>query len=172
MRRVLAGIRRHRGLVPARRRTALRPAHIAAVLAAMDPEQQLAAARDTVLFLIGWKAALRADDLHRLDMADLRLEDTTGAHAVGEGPGLAVRLRRSKTDQAGQTVTVGSTATPPRPDGTGDPLDAVAAWTRWHGEHDGTFRSHPDPAPRPSSPRLEDRLTPRPPARWTPVFSR
>jgi len=87
VRRVLAGIRRHRGLVPARRRTALRPAHIAAVLAAMDPEQQLAAARDTVLFLIGWKAALRADDLHRLDIADLRLEDTTGAHAVGEGPG-------------------------------------------------------------------------------------
>jgi len=132
VRRVLAGIGRHRGFVPARRRTALRPADIAAVLAVMGPDQSLADARDTALFLIGWKAALRAEDLHRLDIADLRLEDAAGAGAVGEGPGLAVRLRRSKTDQTGQTATVGITAARLRPDGRADPLDAVTAWTRWH----------------------------------------
>ena len=38
VRRVLAGVRRHRGLTPPRRRTALRPADMHTVLAAMRPE--------------------------------------------------------------------------------------------------------------------------------------
>ena len=128
VRRVMTGIRRHRGTAPARRRSALRPTDMAHILATLDPDQSLAAARDAALLLIGWKAALRTDDLHRLDIADLRVEDPD----AGGGGGLAVRLRRSKTDQTGQTVTVGITATPARGDGNPDPLDAVAAWRRWH----------------------------------------
>lgn len=80
------------------------------------------------LLLIGWKAALRTDDLARLAITDL---------AVSED-GLTVHLRRSKTDQTGAGDAVGITATDP--DG---PLDAVTAWTRWrnrlasHGIHTG-----------------------------------
>ena len=51
-----------------------------------------------------------------------------------DGGGLAVRLRRSKTDRAGTTVIVGITATDPLPDGSPDPLDAVHAWRRWHNQ--------------------------------------
>lgn len=77
------------------------------------------------MVLIGWKAALRTDDLHRLDIADLRVEDGD------TGRGLAVRLRRSKTEQTGRSITVGITASE-LPDGSPDPLDAIAAWVRWH----------------------------------------
>jgi hypothetical protein len=68
------------------------------------------------LLLIGWKGALRTDDLHRLDTTDIA---TTG-------DGLLVHLRRSKTDQTAAGRTVAITTTTP-----GDPLDAVAAWVRW-----------------------------------------
>ena len=135
VRQVLAGIRRQRGLNPTRRRTALRPPEMAAIQASLVPDERLVDARDAALLLIGWKAALRTDDLHRLDVGDLRVEaaDTPGAaDPAAPGAGLAVRLRRSKTDQAGQAVTIGITASPPRADGSPDPLDAVAAWTRWH----------------------------------------
>ncbi len=60
------------------------------VLTAMRPDDELADARDTALLLIGWKAALRTDDLHRLDIADLVLEDagdTSSPDRVGDEPG-------------------------------------------------------------------------------------
>jgi integrase len=116
VRRVLAGIRRHPTLAPSRRRSALRPPDMAAILEFLGPDEHLADARDAALLLIGWKAALRTDDLHRLDIGDIVTTDD----------GLLVHLRRSKTDQAGTGRSVGITATTPE-----DPLDAVAAWVRW-----------------------------------------
>jgi integrase len=116
VRRVLAGIRRHPTLAPARRRGALRPSDMAAILQDLDPDEHLAAARDAALLLVGWKGALRTDDLHRLDITDIVTTDD----------GLLVHLRRSKTDQTGAGRTVAITTTTP-----GDPLDAVAAWARW-----------------------------------------
>ena len=134
VRRVVSGIRRQRGLTPTRRRTALRPADMTAILAAMRPDDRLVDARDAALLLIGWKAALRTDDLHRLDIADLKVESAEKVGGVVDGGGLAVRLRRSKTDQTGTTVTVGITASDPLPDDTPDPLDAVHVWRRWHNQ--------------------------------------
>ena len=132
VRRVMAGIRRHRGLTPTRRRTALRVADVHALLAAMRPDEHLADARDAAVLLIGWRAALRTDDLHRLDLADLTIDHTDdGSGTGGGGEGLAVRLCRSKTDQTGRTVTIGIAAVDPRRDGTPDPLDAAAVWRRW-----------------------------------------
>jgi integrase len=88
---------------------------LAAILEHLDPEEHLADARDAALLLVGWRAALRTDDLARLDLEDISTTEE----------GLLVRLRRSKTDQTGAGATVGSTATPE------DPPGAVAAWTRW-----------------------------------------
>lgn len=116
VRRVLAGIRRHPTLTPARRRTAMRPADMAAILAGLNPDDHLADARDAAILLIGWKAALHTDELHRLDVTDVVTTDD----------GLLVHLRRSKTDQAGEGRSVGINATDPE-----DPLDAMAAWVRW-----------------------------------------
>jgi integrase len=116
VRRVLSGIRRHPTLAPARRRSALRPADMVTILQDLDPDEHLADARDAALLLIGWKAALRTDDLHRLDITDIVTTDD----------GLLVHLRRSKTDQTGAGRTVAITTTEPD-----DPFDAVAVWVRW-----------------------------------------
>ena len=137
VRRTMAGIRRHPGVAPPQRRAAARRDPLVAVLEALRPDEHLADARDAALLLIGWKAALRTDDLARL-----RLEDLHASEA-----GLSVFVRRSKTDQAGHGTTLGIAA-PPRTDQPpeGDELgllDAGAAWVRWrnllgaHGITDG-----------------------------------
>jgi integrase len=128
--RVLAGIRRQPTVRPVRRRDALRTEDMDTILATLDPAEHLADARDAALLLIGWNAGLRTDDLARLDITDL---------VVVPDQGLAVHLRRSKTDPTGTGATLGITTA----DQPGDPLDAVAAWTRWrnrlasHGLHTG-----------------------------------
>ena len=75
VRRVLAGIRRHPTLGPARRRSALRPVDMTAILEGLDPDEHLADARDAALLLVGWKGALRTDDLYRLDIGDIAITD-------------------------------------------------------------------------------------------------
>ena len=117
VRRVMAGIRRvpH---PPVRRRTAARTAAIAAMIAPLEPARHLADARDLAILLIGWKAALRTDDLHRLNIEDLTISDE----------GLTVRLTRGKTDQEGRGVAIGI-AHPTENEEA--PLDAAAAWARW-----------------------------------------
>jgi hypothetical protein len=128
--RVVAGIRRQPTVRPVRRRDALRTEDMDAILATLDPAEHLADARDAALLLIGWNAGLRTDDLARLDITDL---------IVVPDQGLAVHLRRSKTDPTGTGATLGITAA----DHPSDPLDAVTAWTRWrnrlasHGLHIG-----------------------------------
>jgi integrase len=102
VRRTMAGIARHPGVAPVTRRAAARRDDLARILAAMSPEEHLADARDTAMILIGWKAALRASDLAGMRIEDQRLTDD----------GLAVHLRRSKTDQTGTGATIGITAAP------------------------------------------------------------
>uniref|UniRef100_UPI003F4971F9 hypothetical protein n=1 Tax=Pseudonocardia sp. CA-138482 TaxID=3240023 RepID=UPI003F4971F9 len=140
VRRTMAGIRRHPGVAPVTRRAAARRDDIAAILATLRPDEHLADARDAALILIGWKAALRADDLIRMRIEDQRLTPD----------GLAVHLRRSKTDQTATGTTIGITTSPPPdrgdqtdPTDRGDQtdhddeaappvsLDAAAAWSRW-----------------------------------------
>jgi integrase len=101
VRRTMAGIARHPGVAPVTRRTAARRDDIARIVATMSPQTHLADARDTAMILIGWKAALRASDLAGMRLEDQRLTDD----------GLAVHLRRSKTDQTGTGATIGITAT-------------------------------------------------------------
>jgi integrase len=113
VRATMAGIARHPGVPPVTRRAAARRDDIAAIIAAMTPEAHLADARDTALILIGWKAALRASDLAGMRLQDQRLT----------ADGLAVHLRRSKTDQTGTGATIGITATTTTADtATYDPL--------------------------------------------------
>jgi integrase len=141
VRATMAGIRRHPGVAPVTRRAAARRDDIAAILATLRPDARLGDARDAALILIGWKAALRADDLTRMRIEDQRLT----------ADGLAVYLPRSKTDQVGAGHTIGIAASPSAdPDEGADdedvgdddrvddglarpavPLDAVAAWSRW-----------------------------------------
>lgn len=71
-------------------------------MAVLSPEQHLADARDHALLLIGWKAALRTDDLARLHLSDLHSSEQ----------GLSVHLARSKTDQTGHGTTLGIAAPP------------------------------------------------------------
>jgi integrase len=132
VRRTMAGIRRHPGVTPTTRRAAARRDDIATILATLTPEDSLTDARDAALLLIGWKAALRANDLVGMRIEDQRITDD----------GLAVHLRRSKTDQTGTGTTIGITRSPasPRPTSPdeigagaarGVCLDAVAAWAHW-----------------------------------------
>jgi integrase len=135
VRRTMAGIRRHPGVAPTTRRAAARRDDIATILATLHPENSLADARDAALLLIGWKAALRANDLVGMRIEDQRITDD----------GLAVYLRRSKTDQTGAGTTIGITrsATSREPSDSGEAsqadagparevsLDAVAAWAHW-----------------------------------------
>ncbi|GAA4828566.1 site-specific integrase [Actinomycetospora corticicola] len=138
VRRTITGIRRHPGVAPTRRRAAARREPLVEVLRLLKPEELLADARDHALLLVGWKAALRTDDLARLHMSDL--------HASEQG--LSVHLSRSKTDQHGTGATIGIAAPSPEVsagEGSGEStlLDAGAAWTRWrdllgsHGITDG-----------------------------------
>jgi hypothetical protein len=138
VRRTLAGIGRHPAVGPPRRRAAARRDPPLELLRTLNPEESLADARDHALLLIGWKAALRSDDLARLRMADMHASDQ----------GLSVFIARSKTDQAGRGTTLGIAAPAPEVtagEGSGEStlLDAGAAWIRWrdllgsHGILDG-----------------------------------
>ena len=128
VRRTLAGIVRHPALAPPRRRAAARRDPLLELLRILRPEESLADARDHAMLLIGWKAALRTDDLARLQMTELHASDQ----------GLSVHLSRSKTDQHGTGVTLGIAA-PGLAATSGERteesmlLDAGAAWIRWRG---------------------------------------
>lgn len=115
VRATMAGIRRHRGVAPARRRTAARTTQIEAMVSGLDPAGDPAEARDAALILLGYTAALRRSDLAALDLDDLTVT----------AEGLEVRVRRSKTDQHGDGVSVGV---------AGDEhgrCPAADAWTAW-----------------------------------------
>lgn len=65
-------------------------------IARMDFAEDARGRRDKALLLLGFAAALRRSELAALDVADVTIE----------AQGLGVRVRRSKTDQAGEGATV------------------------------------------------------------------
>ena len=145
VRATLAGIRRHPGVGPPRRRTAARTEQVLAMTNGLDPEHNTVDARDLALILIGYAAALRRSDLARLDLADLTVDEH----------GLSVRIRRSKTDQEADGVVVGIAADD---DGA---CPAAQAWTSWraHLARAGVTRGA---AWRPIHRSRQDTLTIRP----------
>lgn len=91
---VLAGIRRVRGDKP-RRKTPLVADALRAVLEQMSDTPR--GRRDRLMLLLGWGAALRRSELVALDVGDVDIR----------AEGLAVTVRRGKTDQTGLGRLVG-----------------------------------------------------------------
>ena len=145
VRATMAGIRRHPGVAPARRRTAARTEQVLAMTHGLDPETDAVDARDLALILIGYAAALRRSDLARLDLADLTVDEH----------GLSVRIRRSKTDQEADGAVVGIAADD---DGACPAAEAWALW-RTHLTRSGVTRGA---AWRPIHRSRQDTLTVRP----------
>lgn len=112
VRQFLQGLRREVGVAPVRKRPVL-VADLQRILGAM-PHTTLAK-RDRAILLVGFAGAFRRSELAALDVADL--EETA--------EGLAITIRRSKTDQAGQGRKVGI---PPGADPATCPIAALAAW--------------------------------------------
>ena len=110
---VWAGIRRVHGSAP-KRKSALETDLLARVLAELD-DTRLADVRDRALLLVGFAGCLRRSELVALDVAD-----------VAETPdGLALTIRRSKTDQEQAGAQVGLAY------GSHRPTCPVRSWAAW-----------------------------------------
>ena len=109
---VWAGIRRTHGTAPKKVRAA-RTKVINALVAPLEPKP--IDVRDRALLLLGFAGALRRSELVGLDVADI----------TEDGGGLRLVLRRSKTDQEGETTTVGL------PYGSNPATCPVRAWRAW-----------------------------------------
>ena len=109
---VWSGIRRTHGVAPKKVRAA-RTKVINALVAPLGPKP--IDVRDRALLLIGFAGALRRSELVGLDVADITEDDQ----------GLQLLLRRSKTDQEGQTKTLGL------PYGSNPATCPVRAWRAW-----------------------------------------
>jgi len=87
----------------------------AIVRSTRDLDNEMLGLRDRALLLVGWAGALRRSEIAALQMQDVRV-----------GPdGLAVTVRRSKTDQEGEGHTIGIPHGE-RPDTC--PIRALQAW--------------------------------------------
>lgn len=95
VREVLRGIHRTHGVAPSKK-AALDIELLQQVMATV-PNVGLTGLRDRALLLLGWFLASRRSELVALDLADV----------VEVREGLAVTIRRSKTDQEGQGRLVG-----------------------------------------------------------------
>ncbi len=92
---VMDGIRNTRKEAPLRRRPLLRD-DVARLVEAMDHDRWpagVAAARDTFALLLGFATAMRRSEVAALRVGDVSRDDVDGLH---------VRVRSSKTDQAGR----------------------------------------------------------------------
>jgi site-specific recombinase XerD len=112
VRTVWAGIRRVHGTAPQKVRAA-RTKVINALVARLG--NRPIDIRDRALLLIGFAGALRRSELVGLDVADITEDDE----------GLRLMLRRSKTDQEGETKTLGL------PYGSNLATCPVRAWRAW-----------------------------------------
>ena len=110
---VWSGIRRAHGVAPQKVRPA-RTKVINAIVAGLGSKP--IDVRDRALLLIGFAGALRRSELVALNIADITEDDQ----------GLQLVLRRSKTDQEGQTKTLGL------PYGSKPATCPVRAWRAWH----------------------------------------
>ena len=109
---VWSGIRRAHGVAPQKVRAA-RTKVINAIVAGLGSEP--IDVRDRALLLIGFAGALRRSELAALDTADITEDDQ----------GLRLMLARSKTDQEGETKTLGL------PYGSNPATCPVRAWRAW-----------------------------------------
>lgn len=123
---VLAGIRREKGTAP-EKKAALVPLGLRAMLEAL-PEGVIGV-RDRALLLVGFAGALRRSEIVALDAEDIEFD----------AQGLAVTIRRSKTDQEGEGYTIGI---PFGENVATCPVRAVAAWMETAGM-DGPEASGP-----------------------------
>jgi integrase len=109
---VMVGIRRVHGVAPEK----VKAARTKAINALVTPlGTKPIDMRDRALLLIGFAGALRRNELVGLDVADITEDDN----------GLRLRLRRSKTDQEGETALVGV------PYGSNPATCPVRAWRAW-----------------------------------------
>lgn len=112
VRALMAGLRRARGTMPERRRP-LMAEQLETVLKHL-PDGVLGL-RDRALLLVGFAGAFRRSELVGLDWEDCEFVEQ----------GVAIRLRRTKTDQEGEGRRVGI---PFRPRRASCPVRALAAW--------------------------------------------
>jgi integrase len=122
VKRTMEGIRRTYGTAQ-RRVKALTKDDLLEVLALVDQQKPMKAARDRALLLVGFAGAFR-----RSELIALRIEDVTEfSH------GIEVNLRRSKTDQIGE----GRTIFIPEADGARCPVESLAYWLALYGASQG-----------------------------------
>lgn len=95
VRMVMKGITRKLGVAPTGQKSPLLVRHLREI-ASLLPDD-LKGTRDRALLLVSFAGAFRKSEVINLKVADLSFEDQ----------GVRVRLRRSKTDQAGAGATIG-----------------------------------------------------------------
>lgn len=122
VRRTMEGIRRTHGTAQ-RRVKALLKDDLLEVLAFIDKQKPMKAARDRALLLVGFAGAFR-----RSELVALRVEDITAYDH-----GIELLLRRSKTDQAGK----GRTVFIPAAKGQRCPVASLAQWLTLYGATKG-----------------------------------
>jgi integrase len=114
VRAVWAGIRRRHGVAP-RRVQAIRTQLITRMVGPSQEYQSPSGMRDRALLLLGFAGALRRSELVALDVEDITEDDH----------GLRLCLRRSKTDQDGESRVVDV------PYGSNPATCPVRAWRAW-----------------------------------------
>lgn len=114
VRQTMQGIRRTLGITQRRVRAIVKD-DLLEMLALVDQQKPMKAARDRALLLIGFAGAFR-----RAELVAIQYEDIT---EVDEG--IEVLLRRSKTDQEG----MGRTVFIPRAKGARCPVAAIEQWS-------------------------------------------
>ena len=95
VRQVMRGIRRELGVAP-KQAAPILPDALKAMVRAID-DGSPRGARDAAMLTIGWAGALRRSELLALEVGDIEERDE----------GLALHLRRSKTDQEGRGTLLG-----------------------------------------------------------------
>lgn len=95
VRMVMRGITRQLGSAPTEQKSPLLVHHLREIVGRLPSD--LKGTRDRALLLVSFAGAFRKSEVINLKVADLSFEDE----------GVRIRLRRSKTDQAGAGATIG-----------------------------------------------------------------
>ncbi|PWV40962.1 integrase [Achromobacter xylosoxidans] len=122
VRQTMQGIRRTLGTAQRRVRAILKD-DLLEMLALIDQQRPMRAARDRALLLTGFAGAFRRSELVGIQREDITVVDE----------GMEILLRRSKTDQEG----IGRTVFIPRAKGARCPVAAIDQWTALSGIDSG-----------------------------------
>lgn len=114
VRQTMQGIRRTLGTAQRRVRAIVKD-DLLEMLALIDQQKPVRAARDRALLLVGFAGAFRRSELVAVQHEDITVVDE----------GIEILLRRSKTDQEG----MGRTVFIPRAKGARCPVAAISQWT-------------------------------------------